>query len=182
MVSVLAGALVYYNVIDKPKGDELIIYKEGDTCPSLDIPTYNGSGEYTGRFDPSANKGKVTVINFWGVWCPGCIKELPHFDQIASEYPDIVDIVAIHTFDQMDESDEYIEENFPNSDMIFGVDRLVKEGDPTSGEYLYTTLGGTGTYPITIIVDPNGKIFSLIQSELTYDELFVYIMSAYYNA
>lgn len=182
MVSVLAGALVYYNVVDKPKDDELIIYKEGDTCPSLDIPTYNGSGEYTGRFDPRANKGKVTVINFWGVWCPGCIKELPHFDRIASEYPDIVDIVAIHTFDQMDESDEYIEENFPESDLIFGVDRLVKEGDATSGEYFYTTLGGTGTYPITIIVDPNGKIFSLIQTELTYDELFVYIMSAYYNA
>ena len=82
----------------------------------------------------------------------------------------------------MDESAGYIEENFPDSKMMFGVDRLVKEGDATSGEYFYTTLGGTGTYPITIIVDPNGEIFTLQQTELDYDTLVVFIMAAMSNA
>ena len=182
MTSILVGSLVYYNLIDKATDDGFKIYGEGDMCPSLDIPVYNGEGGYTGSYNPSDNKGRVTIINFWGVWCPGCIKELPYFDQIATDYADIADVVAIHTFDQMEESDEYIEEHFAESNILFGVDRLIKDGDATSGEYLYKTLGGTGTYPITIIVDPNGKIFSLIQSELTYDELFIYIMSAYYNA
>ena len=182
MVALLVSALVYYNFIDTPKSDELVIYGEGDQCPSLEISVYNGEGEYTATYNPAHNKGKVTVINFWGVWCPGCIKELPYFDQIATDFEGVVDVIAIHTFDQMDESDEYIEENFPDSKMIFGVDRLVKDGDVTSGEYLYTTLGGTGTYPITIIVDPNGKIFSLQQSELDYGTLFVLINAAMANA
>lgn len=181
MVSLLVGTLVYYNVIDKADSGEITVFGEGDMCPSLDIPIYNGEGEYSGSFDPADNKGKVTVINFWGVWCPGCIKELPYFDQIATDFYGTVDIVAIHTFDQMDESDEYIEENFPNSKMMFGVDKLVKDGDVTSGEYFYKSLGGTGTYPITLIVDPNGKIFTLQQSELDYDTLLVLIMAAMNN-
>ena len=73
-------------------------------------------------------------------------------------------------------------ERHPESKILFGVDRLVKDGDTTSGEYLYTTLGGTGTYPITIIVDPNGEIFSLQQTELDYDTLAFYIMAAMANA
>ena len=180
-MSLLIGTLVYYNFIDKPADTALKIYGEGDTCPSLDISIYNGEGEYTEAFDPAKNNGKVTVINFWGVWCPGCIKELPYFDQIATDLEDMVDVVAIHTFDQMDESDEYIEQNFPESKILFGVDRLVKDGDTTSGEYLYTTLGGTGTYPITIIVDPSGEIFSLQQNELDYDTLLVLVMAAMSN-
>ena len=182
MVSLLVASLVYYNFIDKPKGDELVIYGEGDMCPSLNIPIYNGEGEYTESYDPTSNKGRVTIINFWGVWCPGCIKELPYFDQIATDFSDVVDVVAIHTFDQMEESDEYIEKNFPDSKILFGVDRLVKDGDATSGEYLYTTLGGTGTYPITIIIDPNGEIFSFQPNELDYDTLFILVMSALANA
>ena len=182
MVSLLVSALVYYNFIDKPIDDALKIYGEGDMCPSLDIPIYNGEGEYTESFNPTDNKGKVTIINFWGVWCPGCIKELPYFDQIATDFYGEVDVIAIHTFDQMEESDEYIEENFDGSKILFGVDRLVKDGDTTSGEYLYTTLGGTGTYPITIIVDPNGEIFSLQQTELDYDTLLVLVMAAMSNA
>lgn len=181
MVSLLVGALVYYNFIDKPIDDELVIYKEGDKCPNFDIPVYNGEGEYTEIYNTATDNGRVKVINFWGVWCPGCIKELPYFDQIASDFEGTVDVIAIHTFDQMSESDEYIEENFPDSKMMFGVDHLAKDGDKTSGEYFYTSLGGTGTYPITIIVDPNGEIFSLQQTELDYDTLFVLIMAAMSN-
>ena len=176
--SLLIGTLVYYNFIDKVMKDEMVIYGEGDMCPDLEISVYNGEGKYTEKYNPADNKGKVVIINFWGVWCPGCIKELPYFDQIAEDFYGTADVIAIHTFDQMDESDEYIDENFPDSKIIFGVDRLIKEGDSTSGEYLYTTLGGSGTYPITVIVSPNGKIAFYQPNELDYDTLLVLIMAA----
>ena len=182
MVAVLASTLIYCNFFDKSEDDSLKIYTVGDMCPDFDIPIYNGNGEYTESFNPADNKGKVTIINFWGVWCPGCKKELPDFDKIATDFADDVDIVAIHTFDQMEESDEYIEELFPNSKMLFGVDHLVKEGDVCSGEFFYKSLGGTGTYPITIIVDPNGEIYSFEPSELDYDTLAILIMAAMANA
>ena len=179
MVSILASALIYCNFFDKPR--ELIVYREGDVCPSLDISVYNGEGEYTESFDPSENSGKVTIINFWGVWCPGCIKELPYFDQIATEFKDTVTVIAIHTNDQREDSDEFIEENYPDSDMLFGVDELFDESDPTSPEYFYTSLGGTGTYPITIILDEDGRIFTLQTTELEYEVLKMLVYGAFAN-
>ncbi len=182
MVSVLVSALIYCNFFDSSVDDTLVVYKEGDMCPSFEIPIYNGEGEYAESFNLAGNKGKVTVVNFWGVWCPGCIKELPYFDQIATDLEGVVDVVAIHTFDQKEESDEYIEEHFPDSKILFGVDRLIAEGNASMGEYFYKSLGGTGTYPITIIVDPNGKIYSFQPTELDYDTLMILVMAAMSNA
>ena len=174
--ALLISTVVYCNFFDKKR--ELRVYREGEMCPSLDISVYNGEGEYTESFDPSKNTGKVTVINFWGVWCPGCIKELPYFDQIATEFKDSVTVIAIHTHDQREDSDKFIEREYPDSDMLFGVDELFDESDPTSPEYFYTTLGGTGTYPITIILDEDGKIFTLQTNELEYAVLKMLIMGA----
>ena len=176
MVSVLASTLIYCNFFDK---QDMKVYKEGELCPTLSIPVYDGESAYSETFDPSKNTGKVTVINFWGVWCEGCKRELPYFDQIASEYKDKVTVIAIHTFDQMDESYAYIEEHFPDSDMLFGVDKLSVDGDKSSPEYFYTTLGGTGSYPITIILDEDGKIFSLQTNELEYGPLKFLIEGAF---
>lgn len=179
MVSILVSALIYCNFFEGKR--ELTVYREGDMCPSLTIPVYNGEGEYTETFDPSKNTGKVTVINFWGVWCPGCIKELPYFDKVATEFKDTVTVIAIHTNDQRAESDEYIEEHYPESDMLFGVDELFDESDPTSPEYFYTSLGGTGTYPITVILDEEGRIFTLQTNELEYEVLKMLVNGAFAN-
>jgi len=32
--------------------------------------------------------GKVTVINFWGTWCPPCIQEFPHIIALREKYQD----------------------------------------------------------------------------------------------
>lgn len=31
-------------------------------------------------------KGKVVMINYWGTWCPPCIKEIPHFQEVYEEH------------------------------------------------------------------------------------------------
>jgi thiol-disulfide isomerase/thioredoxin len=39
-----------------------------------------------GTFDLKQDAGKITVINFWGSWCPPCRIETPQFAQIADKY------------------------------------------------------------------------------------------------
>ena len=34
-------------------------------------------------------KSKVTVINFWATWCGPCIKEMPHFEELSKDYPEL---------------------------------------------------------------------------------------------
>lgn len=30
-------------------------------------------------------RGEVLVLNFWATWCPGCVLELPHLNELASQ-------------------------------------------------------------------------------------------------
>lgn len=31
-------------------------------------------------------KGKVIILDFWATWCPPCVKEIPHFNELAKKY------------------------------------------------------------------------------------------------
>jgi len=31
-------------------------------------------------------QGKILIINFWATWCPPCLKEIPEFIELQSEY------------------------------------------------------------------------------------------------
>lgn len=33
-------------------------------------------------------QGKVIVLNFWATWCPPCIKEIPHFNELSEALKD----------------------------------------------------------------------------------------------
>lgn len=182
MTSILVGTLVYFNACDKTTTDdeEFKVYSVGDTVPSVAIPIYDGNGAYTETFNPAENKGKVTVINFWGTWCKPCKDELPYFDMIASspDFEGIVDVIAVHTVDDLDQSAAYIDEKYPDTKIKFASDWQV---DYLPLDYLYSTFGGKGTWPITVIIDPNGKIYDFKATSLHYDTLWELVANAYFS-
>ena len=55
------------------------------TLPSVEVKTMDGRTFNTGEI---SNEGNPIIINFWATWCKPCIKELPAFEKIASEYAD----------------------------------------------------------------------------------------------
>ncbi len=182
MISLLAGALVYYNFIDKAD-TELRIYTAGELCPDVEIPTFNGT-DYSGeKFNPLENKGKVTVLNFWYTQCGGCVAELPAFDKIASEYKDMVTVVAItkSTYSYVKESYAFINEGYADSEIIWGLDTPIDPSNPTSADVLFKSLGGGDAYPMTVILDRNGNIFTIQNAGLEYDILYMFVMGAYHN-
>ena len=181
MTLLLVGALVYYNFIDKektvdptPNPDTDIEYGSmvGDVCYGYDIPTLDENGLTGDTFNPADNHGKITVINFWGTWCGPCKAELPYFDRIATEYADTVTVIAISTVAEGGQTPmEYIGENYPDSKIIWGRDKLIDESDPYGGDYYYTLLGGSQTYPMTVVLDADGVIVYSDVVPLEYESL-----------
>jgi len=39
--------------------------------------------------DIKSEKGKIQVINFWATWCAPCLKELPLFEKLKTDRPDV---------------------------------------------------------------------------------------------
>ena len=175
MALVLAGAWVYYNFIDKapettppPKPNTQVEENNrkegnqvGDICYDFDLNVY-GSDETVSVED---YRGKVTIVNFWYIYCSSCVKELQtEFPLIKEEYGDQVEILAVHS-NQEYNSDipEFIEKSFPGADFTFCRD--------AEGEEYFHMLGGTQSWPVTLVLDENGVIVRYINGGTTYEEL-----------
>ena len=178
---VLAGALLYYNFFDVEAASAPAVGTEvGDLCPDFTVQVYdNATGELTEQtYSPETSRGKVTVINFWGTWCDPCKAELPYFDQVASEDPDIV-IVTVHSILDAPTAPEYISTNYPNSNMLFTQDSMQTVD---GAEYdVFTLLGGRNSYPRTLILDSEGVITFAFTGSLHYEELVAEIANAKAN-
>lgn len=178
---VLAGALLYYNFFDAEAASSPSVGTEvGDLCPDFTVQVYdNATGALTEQtYTPETSRGKVTVINFWGTWCDPCKAELPYFDQVASEDPDIL-IVTVHSILDEATAPEYISTNYPNSNMLFTQDSM-QTVDGTEYD-VFTLLGGRNSYPRTLILDSEGVISFAFTGSIHYEELVAEIANAKAN-
>ena len=169
LLTIFVVAVVYYMKDEKPstptnnseslenQGNQI-----GDICYGSDLSIINSTGILTDTINPTSTD-KITIINFWGTWCTPCVNELPYFDQIATNYKDDVNVIAIHTNMINDTAPGYINEYYKGSNIIFATD--------LAGEEYYTLLGGRGTYPYTVIIDENGKIVKIFVAAVHYEDL-----------
>ena len=141
--------------------------KVGDLCNTTTLSEISADG-YTGHtFDPT-ERGKIVVLNFWAYWCPPCVNELPHFNRVAAEYTNEVDIIAIHC-DDVTKAQEFIAANYSDSSILFAMD---KGHDPFA---YYSACGGSGSIPYTVVLDANGIIRHKFVGAITYETLLAAI-------
>ena len=171
MAFLLIGALIYYNFIDKVPESEVPQQGSsqeiggggeiGDICIDHELSVYGN--EDTIRV--SDYRGKVTIVNFWYIFCGSCVKELQtEFPLIKEEYGDQVEILAVHSYEEYNSDiPAFIEQSFPDADFTFCRD--------TEGEAYFHILGGSQAWPVTVVLDENGVIVSSIMGSTTYDEL-----------
>ncbi len=140
----------------------------GNSCPSASLPIFDENGFNGASIDPSKT-GKVTIINFWYTTCTSCVAEMPHFNNIATEYSDKIVVIEVHsTSSSFKDAFTFVNDNYLNSEMIFVKDSAGKKQDA-----YYTALGGSnfGVYPMTVILDEDGvitfsKLGSVTEKEL----------------
>lgn len=134
-------------------------------CPDFEVEIL---GEYEDDegpeiYCPVNTRGKITVLNFWGVWIEDSLTELPAFYEVAQQNADTVALVAIHsaeyTVPSKDDEDELtvyesiVEKGWDKWNVTFAQDAEQKNGLSA-----YDLLGGLGTYPMTVILNEEGLI------------------------
>lgn len=57
----------------------------GRKLPYLELQPLTGDAQWVSLRDLA---GHVTVVNYWGTWCPPCRTEFPHIVELASHFAD----------------------------------------------------------------------------------------------
>ena len=174
LLAILIGTGIYHWKVSavppaKPVGDQstdLNIERGKDVgtlCYSAALKVMGHDGPTGETIDPSAT-GRITVLNFWGTWCPPCVAELPDFDRIARDYGDQVTVIAVHgTLGHTGPA--YIAKNFPDSPIVFAYDYGANE------DGYFSLLSGSDAYPCTFILDERGVIMGIYKDQLHYSDL-----------
>ncbi len=131
--------------------------KVGDVAPDLLFTVLDGQNASVSDF-----KGKIVLLNFWGIGCPPCRAEMPAFEALQREYQDDLVVLTINCQDSESVLREFKESVEPS--YILG--RLKDRNCP----YPISSI------PYTVIIDRDGKI-AFIQigagsAEIMYNKIY----------
>jgi peroxiredoxin len=94
---------------------------------------------------------KVTLVNFWGIWCPYCVQEIPELVKFYHQYHSRkVEILGVNVGDAPGTVPSFVQKN----QMVFPI--LIDKSN--SINELYQVSG----FPTTFIIDRQGKIRDII--------------------
>ena len=114
----------------------------GMQAPDFKLKDLNGEEKTLASF-----KGKYLVVEFWGTWCPWCIKGLPMMRTYYEKYKSQVEFASICCRDTDEAWRRCIEKYDMRWTQLFN-------GNGTEVQEAYRILG----YPSKIIIDKDGKI------------------------
>ncbi|NEU07386.1 TlpA family protein disulfide reductase [Flavihumibacter sp. R14] len=117
----------------------------------------------------SVGKDTVYLVNFWATWCAPCIEELPHFEKLADTMngkPVKVLLVSLDFKSKL----ETVVRPFVKKLQISNEVYLLNE--KSQQDYIdRIDKNWSGAIPATLVVNTKRRIRTLVEKELTYDEL-----------
>jgi thiol-disulfide isomerase/thioredoxin len=119
--------------------------RKGRVFPHADLDTLDGG--------KVALRGKRTVVNFWATWCTPCLAEMPHFEQLAKDAPELSVVTINNDFDRAD-LDAWLAKRPLDLPVHFDA------GNAIAAEL------GVRSWPTTLILDERGTIVDELHGEV----------------
>lgn len=120
--------------------------------PNFAIPTSRGT-EYL-----SSLRGRVVVIDFWATWCDVCKEEMKYFVRAQQAYGPKIAVVTVSN-ELHDVAASYFR--------LWNIDLPVVEDLDGAITRLYSVT----KIPVTLVLDPGGKVTYVSVGALSWEEL-----------
>jgi peroxiredoxin len=139
--------------------EEKSLPQVGKAAPDFQLTDLSGKQVELKQVYP---QNRITLVNFWGSWCPPCKMEIPEFIQFYSEYRKKgLEILAVNTWDNnsletIKEFAETVGMNFPV--LLDTKNEVVK-------------LYGVRAVPTTFFLDHTGRIKEIFTGMINYNQL-----------
>lgn len=106
-------------------------------------------------FDAATLKGKVTFVELWGVWCPPCIKSMPHVQEIFDKYKSnkAFSMMAVNTGwrgDNVDKVKAWMGQNPKYTFPVYIEDR--------AQDKQFATQNQVNSIPRSLLIDKTGAV------------------------
>lgn len=123
-------------------------------------------------FDASVFDGTPTLLNFWATWCPPCVGEMPHLNELAEEYKEKINIIGVQVdgLKMTPEGEIVLDEDKTAAAVKLQADQgltfpLV---NPDESLFILVNVPDYGVQvsvvPTTWLIDGNGSLRSIVQS------------------
>ncbi len=126
--------------------------------PTFSFPDLNGVPHSSTEWN-----GRIIVLNFWATWCPSCLKEIPAFMALQTEFGEKVQFVGI-ALDDIEAVKQFNNKNAVNYPLLISGD--------WAGFDLAKKLGNlVSAIPYTVVVNSAGLVIYHHAGELSASEL-----------
>jgi thiol-disulfide isomerase/thioredoxin len=128
--------------------------------PEFDLPAFGASGE---RITRASLRGKVTLLDFWGTWCPPCRAEMKYLERTFAKHKgEGLVVVSVAARDKPEQVRNFRAQVSPMPWQHVVLDEATEE--PTLKLFEVTS------FPTAVLVDREGRVVR-IGEELRGDAL-----------
>ena len=122
--------------------------KPGESAPEWSIKAWTDGKERK----LSDFHGKVVLVDFWGVWCSGCVQAIPALKKVQEKFGDRIVFIGIHTpGTEISQIKKLL--GLKNWNVPTGVDAGPDEAHGETAQRYWVH-----NYPMFIIIDKQGRI------------------------
>ena len=120
--------------------------KEGSPVPSIKTnATLDGS-----EFNINSLRGKYVLIDFWGIWCGHCVKEMPEVKAFQEKYKEKLVVLGINSGDTKERVKKFVNDNNYNWQQLLSARKSTSDN--------FVNRFNVQGFPTKLIIDPRGNI------------------------